>query len=177
MRVFAMEKCGSDESTIPLALSREAEDRLAQLRLTYPDAEACLLPALYEAQEEFGFLTHEVMELVASRLDLPPEQVMSAATFHSTLKKCPVGKYHVRVCTGVSCFLRGADKVLQAFEQELGIGPGETTEDGLFTLSTVECLAYCGTAPAVQANEVPHESVAAGGVRDLIRRLKEEQEE
>ena len=160
-----------------LSFSQKTEAVIEELVNRYPRWQDALVPVLYEAQEEFGFLTHEVMELVASRLDLPPEQVMSAATFHSTLKKCPVGKYHVRVCTGVSCFLRGADKVLQAFEHELGIGPGETTEDGLFTLSTVECLAYCGTAPAVQANEVPHESVAAGGVRDLIRRLKEEQEE
>jgi len=160
-----------------LSFSQKTEAVIEELLNRHPRWQDALVPVLYEAQEEFGFVTHEVMELVASRLDLPPEQVMSAATFHSTLMKCPVGKYHVRVCTGVSCFLRGADKVLQAFEYELGIGPGETTEDGLFTLSTVECLAYCGTAPAVQVNEVPHESVAAGGVRDLIRRLKEEQEE
>ena len=160
-----------------LSFSQKTEAVIEELLDRYPRRQAVLLPVLCEAQKEFGFLSHEIMELVASRLDLPPEQVMSAATFHPMFRKLPVGKYHVRVCTGVSCFLRGADKVLQAFEHELGIGPWETTEDGLFTLSTVECLAYCGTAPAVQVNDAPYESVAAGGVGDLIRRLKEEQEE
>ena len=176
MRVFAMEKCGSDESTIPLALSREAEDRLAQLRLTYPDAEACLLPALYLAQDEFGCLTHEVMELVAKRLQLPPERVLSTATFYTMFKKVPVGRHHIQVCSNVSCYLRGSDSLLKAIEEELHIRPGETTEDGLFSLSTVECLASCGTAPALQVNYTYHEKMTPEAVRSLIRNLKEEQE-
>lgn len=153
--------------------SKESEARISQLLDDYPDREACLLPALYLAQEEFGYLTHEVMELVASRLDLPSSRVISTATFYTMFKKKPVGRFHLQVCVNVPCFLRGSDAVLQTIENELHIGPGETSEDGLFSLTAVQCLASCGTAPAMQVNDTFHEEMTPDKVRQLLTELKE----
>ncbi len=88
--------------------------------------------------------------------------------------KRPVGRYHIQVCRNVSCYLRGSDNVLGALERNLGIRVGETTEDGLFTLSTVECLASCGTAPALQVNETFHEEMTDEKVATLVKNLREE---
>lgn len=153
--------------------SKESEAKIARLLEEYPDREACLLPALYLAQGEFGYLTHEVMELVAGRLELPPARVFSTATFYSMFKKKPVGKYHIQVCVNVPCYLRGADAVIQALENELHVSPGETTEDGLFTVSCVQCLASCGTGPALQVNDTYHEEMTPEKVRELVSSLKE----
>jgi len=156
-----------------LSFSAENEGRIADLLRRYPDAQACLLPALRLAQEQFGYLTHEAMELVAGRLGLPAPEVLSTATFYTMYNKKPVGRFHVQICANVSCYLKGSDLVLKAVAQELGIKPGETTEDGLFTLSTVECLAACGTAPALQVNDTFHEEMTPDKARQLIRSLKE----
>ncbi len=157
--------------------SKESEAKIEKLLNSYPDRQACLLPVLYIAQDEFGCLTGDVMALVARRLELPPERVANTATFYTMYDKQPVGKYHVQVCVNVPCFLRGSDRVLHALEKELNIGPGETTEDGLFTLSTVQCLASCGTAPTIQVNDAFHEAMSVDKVHELIKQLREEQEE
>ncbi len=157
-----------------LAFSADNEARIGRLLAEYPDPKACLLPALYIAQEQFGYLTHEVMELVAERIGLPPGEVLSTATFYSMFKKRPTGKYHIQVCGNVSCFLKGSDRLMAALEKMLGIRDGETTEDGLFTLSTVQCLAACGTAPALQVNDTYHEEMTPEKVVALVNRLREE---
>jgi len=159
-----------------VGFSKESELKLQDLLDTCPDKETCLLPALHIAQAQFCYLTHEVMALVAARLGLPPEAVLSAATFHTLFNKRPVGRYHIQVCCNVSCFLNGSDALLRFLEQELNIGPGETTEDGLFTLSTVQCLALCGTAPAVQVNETCHENMTVEKAGQLLLRLREGRE-
>lgn len=158
-----------------LSFSTENERRIAEFLRRYPDPRAALLPVLHVAQEQFGYLSYEVMELVAQRLGIPPVEVLSTATFYTMYHKRPVGKYHIEVCANVSCYLRGSDSLLAAIEQELGIRAGETTEDGLFTLSTVECLAACGTAPVLQVNGKLYEMMTPEKARDLVRKLKEEE--
>jgi len=157
-----------------LEFSADNEARLGRLLAEYPDRQACLLPALYIAQEQFGYLTHEVMELVAERIGMPPGEVLSTATFYTMFRKRPTGKYHIQVCGNVSCFLRGSDRLMTALSKTLGIGDGETSEDGLFTLSTVQCLAACGTAPALQVNDTYYEEMTPEKVVELVGRLREE---
>ncbi|MBM4355036.1 MAG: NAD(P)H-dependent oxidoreductase subunit E [Deltaproteobacteria bacterium] len=157
-----------------LEFSADNEARLGRLLAEYPDRQACLLPALYIAQEQFGYLTHEVMELVAERIGMPPGEVLSTATFYTMFRKRPTGKYHIQVCGNVSCFLRGSDRLMTALSKTLGIGDGETTEDGLFTLSAVQCLAACGTAPALQVNDTYYEEMTPEKVVELVGRLREE---
>lgn len=138
----------------------------------YPNKMAACLPLLYVAQAQFGHLDQAAMDLVADTLDLPKTHVYGVATFYTMYNKKPVGKYHVQACTNVSCMLCRAYDVMARLEKKLGIKRGQTTDDGLFTLTEVECLAYCGTAPAVQVNEEIHELVTPDQVDAIIDKLK-----
>lgn len=112
---------------------------------------AALLPALLLAQSEFGWISVEVMDYLAGRLNLHPAKVLSTATFYTMYNKQPIGKCHVQVCTTLTCALRGGYELLEHLEKTFGIRVGETSADGKWTLSEVECLASCGTAPMFQA--------------------------
>jgi NADH-quinone oxidoreductase E subunit len=152
--------------------SSESQQRIEKILSRYPNKMAACLPLLYVAQEELGHLSKEAMDLVAETLELPLSHVYGVATFYTMFNKEPVGRYHIQACTNVSCMLCDGYQVLARLEQKLGIKPGETTKDGLFTLNEVECLAYCGTAPAVQINDDIHELVSPDKVDDLIDELK-----
>lgn len=160
------------ESPGGLAFGSAAAAEIGRIRQRYPTALAALIPTLFVAQREFGWLSDEVLELVSATLGVPPTKVRSTATFYTMLKKEPVGRYHVQVCRNISCYLRNSDEVTRAWEDELGIGCGDTTDDGLFTLSEVECLAACGRAPVVQVNEEYHEWQDAQTTHALAEKLK-----
>ena len=162
---------------MPLEFSADTRDRIRDILNRYPTRDAALIPVLYLAQDEFGSLTGPVMELVGEQLDLPVTKVLNTATFYTMLRKQPVGRYHIEVCHNVSCHLRGADGLLGHLTRVLGIKPGETTEDGLFTLDTVECLAACGTAPALQVNGAYHEQMTVERLERLLDTLREDGEE
>jgi NADH-quinone oxidoreductase E subunit len=157
-----------------LKFSEASEKAIAEVVARYPERRACVMPTLDIAQRQFGYVSNDVMSLVATRLEVAPELVINTATFYTMYNKRPVGRYHIQVCRNVSCYLRGSDNVLGALERNLGIRVGETTEDGLFTLSTVECLASCGTAPALQVNETFHEEMTDEKVATLVKNLREE---
>ena len=142
-----------------LAFSQETEQRFQTLLSRYPNTRAALLPALYLAQDEFGYLSVEAMEYVAERLELPASKVLNVATFYTMYNKRPVGRYHVQVCVSISCALLGAYKLLRYLEKRLDIRVGETSDDGMFTLTEVECLASCGTAPMMQVNDDYYEDL------------------
>lgn len=158
----------------PLAFSVASKQKIAELVSRYPRKQAALIPTLYIAQNEFGYLKPEVMELVAAELQVPVATVLATSMFYSMLHKKPVGKYHVQICTNVSCYLRGCDDLVATAKQVLGIGFGETTDDGLFTLEQVQCLAACGSAPALQVNEKDHFDVTPQVLRDLLEQLRDD---
>lgn len=118
----------------------------------YPERQAALLPTLWLAQHEFGWLSEEALAYVADLMELPAARVAGVASFYTMYYKEPVGKYHMQVCRTLSCALRGSNDITGCIEKHLGIKVGETTADGKFTLSEVECLASCGTAPMLQLN-------------------------
>lgn len=153
-----------------LAYDQDKERVFQQLLTRYPTKKAALLPALQLAQRQWGYLSPEVMEYVAGRLDVAPAEVQSTATFYTMFNKEPVGKYHVQVCTNLSCYLRGADEVMHLCEKKLGIHAGETTPDGKFTLEHVECLASCGTAPMMQVNDDYYENLTPAQVEGLLEK-------
>lgn len=130
--------------------SEEAEQRFQDITSQYPTNLAALLPVMMMAQEEFGWISVEVMDYVADRLDVPEAQVYSTATFYTLLNKKPVGKCHIQVCTTFSCALEGGYEILEHLEEQLDIQVGETDPEHNFTLTEVECLASCGTAPMFQ---------------------------
>jgi NADH-quinone oxidoreductase E subunit len=141
------------ESGQPLRFSAEAAQRVEALRKRYPTAQACCLPVLHLAQDEFGHVSDEAIDLVAATLGLPPAHVWGVATFYTMYHRHPVGKHTLMMCTNVSCMLRGGYKVLESLEKHLGIKRGETTPDGEFTLIEEECLAACADAPCLISGE------------------------
>ena len=124
-------------------------DEIQKLRALYPVSRSATLPALRLAQERYGWLSPEAFREVADALDETPAYCMSVASFYDMYHLKPVGRHLVEVCTNVSCALVGAQQVLEAFQSELGIHAGETTEDGEVTLRTVECAGGCGWATVV----------------------------
>ena len=130
--------------------SAEARKQIPNILKRYPIKASAMLPLLNLAQEEEGWVSEDSMREIAKLLDLTPPKVYEVATFYTLLNLKPIGRFHLQVCKSLMCALVGSDKLIQWIDQELGITPGETTEDGMFTLSTVECLASCGTAPMMQ---------------------------
>ena len=136
-----------------------------------------LLTALYIAQEQEGYLTPEALKRIAGRLEVSESEVFSTASFYTLFRTEPVGRYVIQVCTGLSCYLvGGAERLVDYLERKLGIEPGETTPDGLFTLETVQCLASCGTAPAMRVNDELYENLTTEKVDMLIDQLRERAE-
>jgi NADH-quinone oxidoreductase subunit E len=137
-------------------LSPEIEARIQELWPRFPPqnaARALCIPVLYLAQQQFGIVDDEVVDLVAERLGLPAAHVKGTATFYTMLNKEPVGRYHLQVCTNIGCQITGAYDVFERCKRRLGVGNHGTTEDGNVTLSEVECLAACGFGPVAQIAE------------------------
>ena len=132
------------------------------------------MPTLWLAQEEFGWLSEEVLAHVAELLELPPAFVASVASFYTMYYRRPMGRHHVQVCTNLSCVLRGADEIVDCLRSRLGIGLGETTADQRFSLSEVECLGSCGTAPMMQVNDDYWENLTPERTLEIIERLARE---
>ncbi len=134
---------------------------------------AMLLTALYVAQEQYGSLTPEAVERVATRLDMRPKDVYETATFYSMFRTEPVGRYVLQVCEGLSCHLaHGADRLVDHLRERLRIEEGETTPDGLFTLQTVQCLAACDRSPAMRVNDTLYEHLTPERVDELLDELR-----
>ena len=146
-------------------------------RIPDPAKRAHLLTALYIAQEQEGYLTPQALKRVAERLNLPETEVFSAASFYTLFHTGPVGRYVIQVCKGLSCYLvGGAERLVDYLERKLGITAGETTSDGMFTLEMVQCLASCGTAPAMRVNDELYENLTTEKVDWLIDHLRERAE-
>jgi len=139
----------SDEPRFSDAALQEFEGLLTH----YPTRQAALLPTLWIAQREFGWLSEKTQAYVAGLLGLPPSHVRAVVTFYPMYHQKPVGRFLLDVCTNLSCRLRGADQIVDCIRGRLGIEIEETTKDGKFTLGVAECLASCGTAPMLQLNQ------------------------
>jgi len=142
-----------------------------------PTKQARILTALYIIQEQEGYLTSEALARLAERLSLHPSDVHGTASFYTLFRTEPAGRYVIQVCTGLSCYLAdGAERLLDYLVRKLEIQAGETTADGLFTLETVQCLASCGTAPAMRVNDELYENLTTEKVDLLIDQLTERAE-
>ncbi len=146
---------------------------VAEIAAQYPESRSAVMPALRLAQEHHGgWLPPEAFRDVADALDLTPAYVKGVATFYDMFHLEPVGRRLVEVCTNICCGLRGAQDVLRAFERELGIEPGETTDDGEFTLRAVECIGGCGWPTVVAIDNVHRLSVSAEDVPSIVEELR-----
>jgi NADH-quinone oxidoreductase E subunit len=149
-------------------LSEKIKKTINGIRHQFPTEQALLLPILHEIQNEYGWVSMENMKAAGEFLNLPVSKVREVASFYTMYRLDPIGKVDVQICTNISCWLNGADKVLACAEKKLGIHHGQTTKDGKFTLTQVECLAACGTAPAVQLNQDYFEQVDENMMESLI---------
>ena len=152
-------------------LSEVFYKELEKLKKRYPTNQALLLPALHNAQKEQGWISSEVMDEVAAAIDIPPPVVREVITFYTMYNLKPVGKYHLQFCTNISCALLGAEELLEHCEKKLGISVGETTPDNRFTITEMECLGACGTAPCVQVNDDYHEELTSEKLDSLLAKL------
>src|SRR4030088_2437160 len=135
-----------------MELSTQLAARFDRLQNLYPQRRSALIPMMLYAQDEFGFVSDEIIAEIATRLDLPSVAVEETLEYYSMLRRKPMGKHHVQVCTNVACMLRGGYDVLKQAKKRLEIGHKETTSDGAFSLEEVECIGACTGAPALQVN-------------------------
>jgi NADH-quinone oxidoreductase E subunit len=159
---------------MPVRFSSEAHAAFEQILTRYPVRRAAIMPTLWLAQREFGHLSEDVMAYVAELLQLSPAFVASVASFYTMYYKQPMGRYHVQVCTNLSCALVGADRIVACLEQRLGIGLGETDAARTFSLSEVECLGSCGTAPMMQINDDFWENLTPERTLEIVDQLARE---
>lgn len=155
-----------------MKLSEKYKDEIADILSRYPVKRSALIPLLYVAQRDHGYVTESAMQEIAALLRLTPPQVYETITFYTMFNLKPVGKFHLQVCKSLMCALVGSDTVLEWIKAKLGIAPGETTTDGLFSLSVVECLAACGTGPMMQVNDDYYERLTEDKLDRILSDLR-----
>lgn len=153
--------------------SQASQDRAHRILESYPESRSAIMPLLYVASLEHEFVSLDAMREVAELTGVTPAQVQSVATFYTMFKREKVGTYLVSVCTSISCYLMGADGVLEAVEQASGAHHGDVSPDGSFSVEHVECIGACGGAPAVQVNYELVEGVTPAAGQKLIEWLRD----
>ena len=150
------------------AFTKENETKFRALLERYPEKSALMLPSLWMVQYQEGWISPESMQFLAEKLECSAMDVYSVASFYTMFNLSPVGKYHIQLCKTLSCMLRGAQTMQTHIENRLGIKPGQTTKDGKFTFSLVECLGSCGTAPCMSFNDDYVENLTLEKLDELI---------
>ena len=155
-------------------LSNSLKKRFDEVIGRYPLKRSAIVPLLLFAQDEIGYITDEVIEEIARRVDVQPIEVIEDISYYSMLHRRPIGKYNFQVCTNVSCMLRGGEEILEYCSKKLDILHKQTTADGRFSLEEVECLGACTGAPAMQVNYDFYENLTQEKIDSLIEKLKED---
>ncbi len=146
-----------------------------RILVRYPDAKRdALIPILQEVQDTHGYLSKEAILRIGEHLNLPASKIYGVATFYNQFRFQPNGRFHVQVCRGTACHVKNSLSVLDALKQELGVGPGQTTRDGLFSLEVVACIGACGLAPVLCVNGEFYAGVTSKQVRDILETYREE---
>jgi len=152
--------------------SAEELEEVERLKSLYPEPQAALLPVLWMVQRKYGWISLENIRAVAELLRLPYAHVLGVVRFYTMFHTEPVGRYHIQVCTNVSCMLRGGEHILEYLSRKLGIRHGERTPDGLFSLEEVECMGACGGAPMIAVNEDYYENITLEQLDLLLEQLR-----
>ena len=164
----------SSEFPLRLMVPNSLLQKYDALISRYPVRRSALIPILLTTQEEIGHLTPESIEAISEYLKIPEIEVREVITFYSMLRTKPVGKNHIQVCTNISCMLLGGEGIFEHISERLGIKEGETTADGVFSLTEVECLGACCNAPAMQINYKYHEDLNIEKVDRILDVLQRE---
>ena len=154
--------------------SEATEAKFKHLVSIYPQKRSALIPMLLLAQKEHGYVKAEAIEYIAKFLDLNASEVDSILSFYTLLRRHPVGKYHILICTNLAFLLQGSDDIEACIKRKLGVGLGEVTPDGLFSAIEFECLGSCTTAPCIQVNGEFHENLDVPKTETLIDQLRKQ---
>ena len=154
--------------------SPETEGKFKHLASIYPQKRSALIPMLLLAQKEHGYVKAETVEYVGRFLGLNPSEVDSIMSFYTLLRRRPVGKYHILICTNLACLLRGSDDIEACVQRKLGVGLGEVTPDGLFSAIEFECLGSCTTAPCIQVNGEFYENLDVQKTESILDQLRQQ---
>ena len=148
--------------------SEQLSKKFDKMVTNYPTKRSALVPMLLFAQDEVGYLSEEVISDLAKRVDVTELEVKNVISYYSMLHTKPMGKYHVQVCTNISCMLRGGEELFHHCKNKLGVGHKQTQPDGLFSLEEVECIGACSWAPAVQVNYDFHENLTPAKMDKIL---------
>ena len=138
----------------------------------YGDIKGSLITILQKTQEIYGYVPIDAVYHISERTGLTPAKILGVATFYSQFRFTAVGKYMIMVCKGTACYVNGAERIIEAVQEELGIGDNQTTEDGLFSLSLVSCLGCCSLAPVMMINEDTYGSLTPDKVKQILRDIR-----
>ena len=152
-----------------MSITKEQKEEIVK---KYPVKKPAVMPTLYLAQEQNGFISNEVIKETATILEMTPEEVLGVVTFYTMYHQKPRGKYHIQVCTNVSCMLRGGYELYDKVKEKLGIENMQVTGDSTFSLEEVECMGSCGTAPMIAVNEDYYENLTKEKLTEILDSLK-----
>lgn len=142
----------------------------------YPNASRdALIPILQEVQEVQGFLSRDAVRYIGRHLSLPVSKIYGVATFYNQFRFEPIGKYHIQICRGTACHVKGSAKLLEILSKELDVKPGQTTRDGMFSIEVVACIGACGLAPVISVNGEFHAGVTPEKAIEILNRYREEE--
>lgn len=150
---------------------REIVSEVMRVIQKYPQKKAALIPILHIFQEKFGFISHEMEKYIAGVLGISPSSVREVIDFYTMFKRKAVGKYHITICSSISCHLLGAKNLKEFIQEKLGISPGEVTKDGRFSLEEVSCLGYCDISPAMMINEDVYGNLTIEKIEKILNEL------
>ena len=155
-------------------LSEAAAAKIVEICDRYAEETTPLMMILSDIQKEYGYIPLEVQELVSQKTGISVAEIYGVVTFYSFFSLRPKGKYIIGCCLGTACYVKGAQKVIDKFSEILGIKPGESTEDGLFTIDALRCIGACGIAPAVSINGRVYPKVQVSAVPGIIEELRQQ---
>jgi len=152
--------------------TKEQEAKLRETIALHKDQKGALMPVLQAAQEIYGYMPREVQQIVAEEMDVSLSEIYSIVTFYSLFHLQPKGEHKIQICLGTACYVKGAGKILEGFEKELGIKDGECTPDGKFSLDALRCVGACGLAPVLSVNEDVYGKVTEDKISEILANYK-----
>jgi len=155
-------------SSVKIELRQDQIDKIDSICESFGNQEGELINVLHKSQETFGYLPAEVQEVISEKMEIPAAKVYGVVTFYSFFSMIPKGEFPVSICTGTACYVRGAETVLNEFKKQLEIEVGETSTDGMFSLSCLRCVGACGLAPVVTVGDKTYGRVAPDDVKEII---------
>lgn len=162
-----------EKKTLPFNGTKEQKEQLLAVIAEHKDQEGAVIPVLHKAQEIYGYLPIEVQEMISEGLDVPLAEIYGIVTFYTQFSLNPKGKYHIGVCLGTACYVKGSGDILEKIKEILGIDVGECTPDGLFSIDATRCIGACGLAPVLTVNDDVYGRLVVDDVADIIKKYQE----